>query len=105
MTQKLFPLTDPELAGSNAGGPISYEELRSRYRDMRDHYLSMVEAQTKRDRSAILRMAGNIAGGFCADPTYEAEFEDIAERAVHIARAIVIEVDKCPMPPYTARRD
>jgi len=91
MTAKFHPLTDDALAGLRGSEVL----LANYYRELRERYVAEIEERTKRDRSAILRMAGNIAGGFCADPEFEAEtWEDIAVKAVAIARAIVVEVDR-----------
>jgi hypothetical protein len=51
-----------------------------------------------RDReSTVLRMAGNIAAGLCADPNVT-DFDDILDwvpvRSVELARAIVAEVER-----------
>lgn len=96
MTTKFHPLTDDALDGLRGDALNSREALLvGHYRDLRERYVAETEALTKRDRSAILRMAGNIAGGFCADPEFEAEtWEDIAVKAVAVARAIVVEVDR-----------
>lgn len=85
MTAKFITLTDAELDN------LPRLELLALYRDLRAHHIAEAEAHAKRDRSAILRMAGNIAGGMFADPNYD---DDPAEAAVRIARRIVAEVDR-----------
>jgi hypothetical protein len=89
MMKAFHALTDDEVAGHVSMGDIA--SLAARYRELRDHHVAETEALTKRDRSAILRMAGNIAGGLCADPEWQG---DPAETAVAIARQIVAEVDQ-----------
>ena len=42
----------------------------------------------ERRKSVIMRMAGNIAGGICADPSRSPYPEDIAKLAVEIAERI-----------------
>ena len=93
-------LTDDEIYGTGspanaAAGPISLDDLIARYRELRDRHIAETEALIKRDRSAILRMAGNIAGGFFANPKFESDTV-VAERAVELARAIVAKVDEVP---------
>ena len=85
MTAKFHALTDADLVG------ISHEDLLARYCDLRAHHIAETEALTKRDRSALLRMAGNIAGGICADPDFAG---DVAKAAVRLAREIVAEADR-----------
>jgi hypothetical protein len=69
-------------------------KLLAAYRDLREHHVAETTALTKRDRSSIMRMAGNIAAGLFADPEFEAETaEELAERAVLVARAIIKIVD------------
>lgn len=92
-------LDDEELSACGFGDVVAcYQELRSRY-----------EALTRKDRSTILRMAGNIAPGI-----YQASYPDLlAERdldrrtegmywlaynAVEIARAVIAEVDGLSSP-------
>ena len=94
MTKTFRVLTDDELVGTSGLVPIFHEDLIARYRELRDHHVAEIEALTKRDRSAILRMAGNIAGGLCADPTFDGDGGRTAELAVAIARQIVTEVDQ-----------
>ena len=99
MTKAFHALTDDEICGVGspaeiAAGPISYDLLIARYRELRDHHVAEIATLTKRDRSAILRMAGNIAGGLCADPTFDGDGGRTAELAVAIARQIVTEVDQ-----------
>lgn len=62
-----------------------------------------VDAHTRPDRSAILRMAGNIAPAFVAvacslgySPDNTRTVQKIAEDSVRIARAIMAEVDRLP---------
>lgn len=50
----------------------------------------MSDDKIKRDRSALLRMAGNIASGLVVR---ESSDQHVAKRAVAIARAILEEVD------------
>lgn len=50
----------------------------------------MSDDKIKRDRSALLRMAGNIASGLAERQSSE---QLIAKRAVAIARAILEEID------------
>jgi hypothetical protein len=88
MTMAFHPLTDDEIFER------SRDDLITAYRALRDHHVAETEALTKRDRSAILRMAGNIAGGLCADPTFDGDGGRTAELAVAIARQIVTEVDQ-----------
>jgi hypothetical protein len=85
MTKVFHPLTDDEISTR------SFADMIVAYRALRDHHVAETEALAKRDRSAILRMAGNIAGGLCADPEWQG---DPAETAVAIARKIVAEVDQ-----------
>jgi hypothetical protein len=54
---------------------------------------SEAECRARSDRSALLRMAGNIAGGIVASPG-NFKVENVAIGAVAIARAIIEEVDK-----------
>lgn len=46
------------------------------------------------DRGAILRMAGNIAGGMCQEDMSSEEAHAIVDRAVEVAIAIVRELDE-----------
>jgi len=92
-------LTDEELAACD------WKNVVASYKELRDHHVAQIEALTKKDRSAILRMAGNIAPGL-----YQANYPDLfleenldkrdegvmylAKNAVEVARAIVTEVDR-----------
>jgi hypothetical protein len=90
-------LTDDELEIERR---IGDDQLVKHYRLLRDHHVAETAHLAARDRSAILRMAGNIAAGF-ADPRLgdgmdyvNAKHEAaIAARAVRIARQITAEVD------------
>jgi hypothetical protein len=53
----------------------------------------------KRDRSTLLRMAGNIASGLA---TRESSDQFVAKRAVAIAKAILEEIDGPPHTPGKA---
>ena len=78
---KFTALTDDEIRGNSNASPISRDDLIIHYRELRDRHVAETALAAKRDRSAILRMAGNIAGGLMADPGYEAETpKDVAER-------------------------
>lgn len=92
MTAKIQMLSDTDLDW------IEVQDLRARYRELRAHVLVIEAAHDKRDRSAILRMAGNIAGGIEANPKYGQigktdGLKEVAERAVRLARAIMTEID------------
>jgi hypothetical protein len=90
MIAKFHTLTDEELL--TLAPP--HDLLAARYRELRDHHIAEIEALTKRDRSAILRMAGNIAGGLVSASYCTATEEELAKKAVALARAIVTEVDR-----------
>lgn len=84
---KPFPmLTDDELIALTVS---DHGQLARAYRELREHH---VAETTARDRAAILHMAGSIAGDLNAVSTLTPE--DLARKAVRIARAIVAEVDK-----------
>lgn len=76
------------------------EALHARFQPLAMHYKDMctaVEAHRKPDRSALLRMAGNIAGGLVANPALLDNAngaKQYAHAAVMLARAIMAEVDK-----------
>jgi hypothetical protein len=97
-----FGLTDAEIS------ELSRDKLIWQYQNLRSHHQAAVRAHDKRDRSAILRMAGNIASGICSIPNLTftqdnsapASIGDPAGKArlarisVEIARAILAEVDR-----------
>jgi len=96
-------LTDAELVEIIKINGV--DVIAAHYRDLRNHHVTAAagarRAETEhlaaRDRSAILRMAGNIAGGLVASLNWhELEGDDVdgvAETSIVIARAIVSEVD------------
>lgn len=93
MTKAFHALTDDELAGIFGSGPISREDLLARYRELRDHHVAETEALTRRDRSAILRMAGNIACGILANEL-GSKLDNVPKMSVAIAREIMAEADR-----------
>lgn len=52
-----------------------------------------IEALMMRKRSALLRMAGNIASGLCADVSGHTDADEIASQAVNIATKIYTLVE------------
>lgn len=95
------PLTDAELAFGASESPQALEQLKLSYRELRLAYSAAqatIAAHEKRDRSAILRMAGNIASGlveaaYAKGPTATVNTAEIAEAAVAFAQAILARVD------------
>jgi len=90
-------LTDDELDDAKRAG---VNLLAEHYRDLRDHHVAETAHHAARDRSAILRMAGNIVAGFAGpglgdgmDYVNVKRETAIVKRAVRIARAILAEVD------------
>ena len=87
-------LTDSELEEQRREG--GDERLAAHYRALRDHYIAETTHFAARDRSAILRMAGNIAAGLVeygiANNTGDL-WSNVAKNAVEIAREIIAEVD------------
>jgi hypothetical protein len=87
-------LTDEELEDAKRGG---VDMLAAHYRELREHHVAETAHLAARDRSAILRMAGNIAGGLVASLNYHelssGDEAGVAMTSVAIARAIVAEVD------------
>jgi len=87
-------LTDAELEDAKRAG---VNLLAEHYRDLRDHHVAETAHHAARDRSAILRMAGNIAGGLVASLNWHElsdEDEDgVAVTSVSLARKIVDVVD------------
>jgi hypothetical protein len=84
-------LTDEELVACDWNAVVeSYKALRA-------HHVAETEMLTKKDRSAILRMAGNIASGLVqygiANNTGDL-WEKVARDAVELARAILTELDR-----------
>lgn len=73
---------------------ISHELLLARYSELRAAYVKLVERGSLRDRSAILRMAGNIAVGLVTNEPEDWRSTPTAESAVDLARAILAEVDR-----------
>lgn len=85
------------LAGQAVGATLDPQLLRDCAQDMHD-MLAELRAKAKSDRSTMLRVAGNVASGICADPTAcgtasEACRELVAERAVDIAQRIIARID------------
>lgn len=76
------------------------EQLLDHYQRVEHHIIEGERAKAahaKPDRSALLRMAGNIAGGIAANPAItvcDPWPEDVAKLAVRIARNIMTEIDK-----------
>lgn len=97
-----------QLEARETGKPTSpgYADARETLRRLFIAYGEMVavcSSHAKPDRSAILRMAGNIAGGMMANPALanieirasdEQVLRGVASYAVALARAIMVETDK-----------
>lgn len=88
--KEFHALTDAELDSARV---TDGDLLVKLYRDLRDHHVRETAHLAARDRSAILRMAGNIAGGIEANTRVDWDADTVAVRAVAVARAIVAKVD------------
>lgn len=78
------PFTDEEITACGFGDIAeSYQELRARY-----------ETLLRKDRSTILRMAGNIASGVNREINNGEDVQRYAKDVVLLARAILAEVDR-----------
>lgn len=72
---------------------VSFRNELTQAREMSE----TAERDRLRRNSLLARMAGNIASGFEANPTADNwKPEDVAKRAVAVARAILDEIDGPP---------